>query len=136
MDKKRVAIPLVCHGHSRPIVDLFSSLVTPDGFFLVSASKGMIQDLKLLLWFKTLIYVSPNFLDINYDFGSFFFFVQCQFFWLWLIVVLDVGIAILAFFMGDLLNESHVICSKLNPEFTFMGCLINMLFPFRFQSHA
>uniref|UniRef100_A0A0A0LWP8 Uncharacterized protein n=2 Tax=Cucumis sativus TaxID=3659 RepID=A0A0A0LWP8_CUCSA len=39
MDKKRVAIPLVCHGHSRPIVDLFSSLVTPDGFFLVSASK-------------------------------------------------------------------------------------------------
>lgn len=40
MDKKRVAVPLVCHGHSRPVVDLFYSPVTPDGFFLVSASKG------------------------------------------------------------------------------------------------
>ncbi|KAG6587904.1 serine-threonine kinase receptor-associated protein-like isoform X1 [Cucurbita pepo subsp. pepo] len=39
MDKKRVAIPLVCHGHSRPVVDLCYSPVTPDGFFLISASK-------------------------------------------------------------------------------------------------
>ncbi|KAL9251900.1 Serine-threonine kinase receptor-associated protein-like protein [Drosera capensis] len=39
MDRKRVAVPLVCHGHSRPVVDLFYSLVTPDGFFLISASK-------------------------------------------------------------------------------------------------
>nr|CCW03293.1 similar to serine-threonine kinase receptor-associated protein-like [Lupinus angustifolius] len=39
MDKKRVAVPLVCHGHSRPVVDLFYSPVTPDGFFLISASK-------------------------------------------------------------------------------------------------
>jgi hypothetical protein len=40
MDKKKVAIPLVCHGHSRPVVDLFYSPVTPDGYFLISASKG------------------------------------------------------------------------------------------------
>lgn len=33
-------VPLVCHGHSRPVVDLFYSPVTPDGFFLISASKG------------------------------------------------------------------------------------------------
>ncbi|XVF34735.1 hypothetical protein REPUB_Repub18cG0084800 [Reevesia pubescens] len=39
MDKKRIAVPLVCHGHSRPVVDLFYSPVTPDGFFLISASK-------------------------------------------------------------------------------------------------
>ena len=36
-----MAIPLVCHGHSRPVVDLSYSPVTPDGFFLISASKGM-----------------------------------------------------------------------------------------------
>lgn len=41
MDKKRVAVPLVCHGHSRPVVDLFYSPVTPDGYFLISASKGL-----------------------------------------------------------------------------------------------
>ncbi|XP_011035638.1 PREDICTED: serine-threonine kinase receptor-associated protein-like [Populus euphratica] len=39
MDKKKVAVPLVCHGHSRPVVDLFYSPVSPDGFFLISASK-------------------------------------------------------------------------------------------------
>ncbi|KAF5741966.1 putative serine-threonine kinase receptor-associated protein [Tripterygium wilfordii] len=39
MDKKKVAVPLVCHGHSRPVVDLFYSPVTSDGFFLISASK-------------------------------------------------------------------------------------------------
>jgi len=31
--------PLVCHGHSRPIVDIQYSPVTQDGYFLVSASK-------------------------------------------------------------------------------------------------
>eukprot|EP01024_Parvocaulis_polyphysoides_P031473 TRINITY_DN2841_c1_g1_i4.p1 TRINITY_DN2841_c1_g1~~TRINITY_DN2841_c1_g1_i4.p1 ORF type:complete len:395 (+),score=49.25 TRINITY_DN2841_c1_g1_i4:70-1185(+) len=31
--------PLVCHGHSRPIVEVNYSTVTPDGYFLVSASK-------------------------------------------------------------------------------------------------
>eukprot|EP01025_Chloroclados_australasicus_P034988 TRINITY_DN3571_c0_g1_i1.p1 TRINITY_DN3571_c0_g1~~TRINITY_DN3571_c0_g1_i1.p1 ORF type:complete len:321 (+),score=19.81 TRINITY_DN3571_c0_g1_i1:124-1086(+) len=31
--------PLVCHGHSRPIVEVNYSIVTPDGHFLVSASK-------------------------------------------------------------------------------------------------
>ncbi|XP_010925262.1 uncharacterized protein [Elaeis guineensis] len=39
MEKRKVAVPLVCHGHSRPVVDLFYSPVTPDGFFLISASK-------------------------------------------------------------------------------------------------
>uniref|UniRef100_A0A5B6Z8A7 Serine-threonine kinase receptor-associated protein n=1 Tax=Davidia involucrata TaxID=16924 RepID=A0A5B6Z8A7_DAVIN len=39
MDKKKVVVPLVCHGHSRPVVDLFYSPITPDGFFLISASK-------------------------------------------------------------------------------------------------
>lgn len=40
MDKKKAVAPLVCHGHSRPVVDLFYSPITPDGFFLISASKG------------------------------------------------------------------------------------------------
>ena len=31
--------PLVCHGHSRPIVDIQYSPITKDGTFLVSASK-------------------------------------------------------------------------------------------------
>ncbi|KAI4381950.1 hypothetical protein MLD38_007965 [Melastoma candidum] len=39
MDKKRSSVPLVCHGHSRPVVDLFYSPITADGFFLISASK-------------------------------------------------------------------------------------------------
>jgi hypothetical protein len=39
LEKKKVAIPLVCHG-SRPVVDLFYSSVTPNGYFLISASKG------------------------------------------------------------------------------------------------
>ncbi|CAM0951161.1 unnamed protein product [Alopecurus aequalis] len=39
MEKKKAAVPLVCHGHSRPVVDLFYSPVTPDGYFLISASK-------------------------------------------------------------------------------------------------
>ncbi|XWS71971.1 hypothetical protein CRYUN_Cryun02cG0000500 [Craigia yunnanensis] len=39
MDKKRIAVPLVCHGHSRPVVDLFYSPFTPDVFFLISDSK-------------------------------------------------------------------------------------------------
>ena len=39
MNKKRVAVPLVYHGHSRPAVDLFYSPVMTDGFFLISASK-------------------------------------------------------------------------------------------------
>lgn len=39
MDKKKAVAPLVCHGHSRPVVDLFYSPITPDGFFLISASK-------------------------------------------------------------------------------------------------
>ena len=55
MEKKRIAVPLVCHGHSRPVVDLFYSPVTPDGFFLISASKGNYYlvglGLRLLLFF-------------------------------------------------------------------------------------
>ncbi|KAL4419533.1 hypothetical protein ABPG77_005764 [Micractinium sp. CCAP 211/92] len=37
--RKPVQTPLVCHGHTRPIVELQFSPVTPDGVFLVSASK-------------------------------------------------------------------------------------------------
>eukprot|EP00897_Mesotaenium_endlicherianum_P003755 jgi/Mesen1/3407/ME000192S02570 len=39
MDKKRTQVPLVCHGHSRPIVDISYSPITDDGYFLISASK-------------------------------------------------------------------------------------------------
>jgi hypothetical protein len=36
MEMKKVAIPLVCHGHSRPVVDL----IMPGGYFLIRASMG------------------------------------------------------------------------------------------------
>ena len=36
--------PLVCHGHSRPIVELDYSRMTEDGVFLISASKGVSLD--------------------------------------------------------------------------------------------
>ena len=39
MSKRYVQAPLVCHGHTRPIVELQYSPVTPDGVFLASASK-------------------------------------------------------------------------------------------------
>lgn len=39
MTSKRTQMPLVCHGHTRPIVDIQFSPVTPDGYFLTSASK-------------------------------------------------------------------------------------------------
>jgi serine-threonine kinase receptor-associated protein len=39
MAKRVVQMPLVCHGHTRPIVDLAFSAATPDGLFLTSASK-------------------------------------------------------------------------------------------------
>eukprot|EP00798_Chlamydomonas_sp_ICE-L_P012499 gene12499-15713_t len=32
-------VPIVCHGHSRPIVDVNYCNITPDGYFLASASK-------------------------------------------------------------------------------------------------
>jgi serine-threonine kinase receptor-associated protein len=47
--KKKAAVPLVCHGHSRPVVDLFYSPVTPDGYFLISASTGKPRPLHPLL---------------------------------------------------------------------------------------
>ncbi|KAL5668281.1 hypothetical protein ACJX0J_020502, partial [Zea mays] len=39
LEKKKVAIPLLCHGHLRSVVDLFYSSVTSNGYFLISASK-------------------------------------------------------------------------------------------------
>jgi len=44
---RRPQIPLVCHGHSRPIVEIGYSGITEDGYFLMSASKDgkpMIRD--------------------------------------------------------------------------------------------
>jgi hypothetical protein len=40
MEKKKLAMPLVCHDHSRPVVDLFYNPVMPNGYFLINASKG------------------------------------------------------------------------------------------------
>ncbi|TYH48706.1 hypothetical protein ES332_D10G085600v1 [Gossypium tomentosum] len=56
MEKKKVALPLVCHGHSRPVVDLFYSPITPDGYFLISASKDstpMLRNGETGDWFGT-----------------------------------------------------------------------------------
>lgn len=47
MARRAQQVPLVCHGHSRPIVDISYSPVTEDGYFLMSASKDgkpMIRD--------------------------------------------------------------------------------------------
>ena len=49
-------IPLVCHGHSRPIVSLEYSKETPDGTFLVSSSKDgkpMLRDATTGDWIGT-----------------------------------------------------------------------------------
>ena len=35
--------PLTCSGHTRPVVDLAFSDITPYGYFLISACKGTIQ---------------------------------------------------------------------------------------------
>ncbi|XP_031282259.1 serine-threonine kinase receptor-associated protein-like [Pistacia vera] len=40
MDKKKLAVPLVCHGHSVRWLIILQS-ITPDGFFLISASKAV-----------------------------------------------------------------------------------------------
>ncbi|KAI4971813.1 hypothetical protein ZWY2020_002727 [Hordeum vulgare] len=49
MEKKKVAVSKVCHGHSRPVVDLFYSPVTPDGYFLISASKDSNPMLQMVI---------------------------------------------------------------------------------------
>eukprot|EP00128_Syssomonas_multiformis_P017187 Colp12_sorted_trinity150504_noHs@17358 len=38
--------PLTCHGHTRPVVDLHYSGITPDGFFLISAGKDSLPMLR------------------------------------------------------------------------------------------
>ncbi len=36
------AVPLTCHGHSRPVTHLsFSSVVDDDQYYLISACKGL-----------------------------------------------------------------------------------------------
>jgi hypothetical protein len=47
---RRPQIPLVCHGHSRPIVEIGYSGITEDGYFLMSASKGTWPP---LMWSET-----------------------------------------------------------------------------------
>lgn len=65
MEKKKATVPLVCHGHSRPVVDLFYSPVTPDGFFLISASKGMIFFLSIFCDFVCAIcFLVSYFMDL------------------------------------------------------------------------
>ncbi|RZC53648.1 hypothetical protein C5167_012502 [Papaver somniferum] len=39
MDKRKLGVPLVFHGHSRPVVNLFYGPITPDGIRLVCATE-------------------------------------------------------------------------------------------------
>lgn len=61
-----MAVPLVCHGHSRPVVDLFYSPVTPDGFFLISASKGTFRFMVINICI--FIYISGDVYDCLINF--------------------------------------------------------------------
>ncbi len=36
-------VPLSCPGHTRPVVQLHYSESTPSGYYLISASKGMLD---------------------------------------------------------------------------------------------
>jgi len=40
-------IPLTCSGHTRPVVHLSFSDITPYGYFLISACKGKLRVLGL-----------------------------------------------------------------------------------------
>lgn len=82
MDKKKVAVPLVCHGHSRPVVDLFYSPVTPDGFFLISASKGTVN-LAAIFTFSALNSGCSMFSSLNREqLLSFCLFMDLELFWI------------------------------------------------------
>lgn len=83
MEKKKVAVPLVCHGHSRPVVDLYYSPITPDGFFLISASKGMYQyqnrSLYLCVWIEkasVAVYIAISFIIGMYKLMGFYIIVE------------------------------------------------------------
>jgi hypothetical protein len=45
------AVPLTCHGHSRPVTHLdFSSVVDDDQYYFISACKGRIFGILRLFW--------------------------------------------------------------------------------------
>ncbi|XP_022756710.1 serine-threonine kinase receptor-associated protein-like [Durio zibethinus] len=83
MDKKRIAVPLACHDHSRPVVVLFYRPITPDGLFLNSASKDsspMLRNGETGDWIGTFeghkaalrsVFLDTNALRAAFDFADF-----------------------------------------------------------------
>jgi len=54
--------PLTCNGHTRPVVHLSFSAITPSGYYLISACKGNLAALFLIYFIinKTIVHVSQD----------------------------------------------------------------------------
>ena len=80
MTAKRV--PLSCVGHTRPVLQLAYSGVTPDGIFLASASKGQLLTTRVRVCLCVCVCVCTCVrvcVRVWFFFFFFFFFSNCLF---------------------------------------------------------